>query len=411
MPRVKRKPSAASSLKMPKGFYLKKGIWYKRILKPDPETGVWQLRAESTSCKADQGQQAIDYINHRVEELEKTKRLRLAVDPGKVTMNQLFDDFLAAVPHDPTRKNYEGVMKAHVRPFFGHRLAAEITVEDCREYRAHRRKLGIKDTTINRDLSKVSKSFKIAMKLGKIHHMPPGGCDFHKRPETENTRRVRLPDRYYAFFRDHLHPALKCAFVMGYNIGRRLRELLRLRWDRVDFEERCVYFEATKFGTGKAPLMGEMESALREQKAIRDESYPNCPYVFFWFDYRFDKNGEQIQRFDAFWRQAVTALAEKMKSDGLEPIDLHFHDLRRSAHFQMRKAGIDSQTRRDIMGHESTSMDDRYTMIDDEALDDARRKMEVFQKERGLLIKDPATHLEELRAEIQRLEAELKHLQ
>jgi hypothetical protein len=36
---------------------------------------------------------AIDYI----EALEKTKRLRLAVDLGKVTMNQLFDDFLASV--------------------------------------------------------------------------------------------------------------------------------------------------------------------------------------------------------------------------------------------------------------------------------------------------------------------------
>jgi integrase len=87
-----------------------------------------------------------------------------------------------------------------------------------------------------------------------------------------------------------------------------------------------------------------------------------------------------MQRFDAFWRQAVTALGEKMKADGLEPNKLHFHDLRRSAHFQMRKAGIDSQTRRDIMGHESTSMDDRYTMIDDEALDDARRKMKCSKR-------------------------------
>jgi hypothetical protein len=40
---------------------------------------------------------------------------------------------------------------------------------------------------------------------------------------------------------------------------------------------------------------------------------------------------------------------------------------------QMRKAGVESQTQRDIMGHESTSMDDRYTMIDDEALEDARQ--------------------------------------
>jgi hypothetical protein len=30
------------------------------------------------------------------------------------------------------------------------------------------------------------------------------------------------------------------------------------------------------------------------------------------------------------------------------------------------------------MGHETTSMDDRYTMIDDEALEEARRKMDLF---------------------------------
>ncbi len=59
------------------------------------------------------------------------------------------------------------------------------------------------------------------------------------------------------------------------------------------------------------------------------------------------------------------------------------------------------------MGHKSTSMDDRYTMTDDKALDDAWRKMEVFRKERGLLFKALAAHLEELRAEVQRLEAEL----
>ena len=52
---------------------------------------------------------------------------------------------------------------------------------------------------------------KIAMQLGKVSSMPPGGCDFWKKPEQQNTRRVRLPDRYYEFFRDALHPALKCA--------------------------------------------------------------------------------------------------------------------------------------------------------------------------------------------------------
>jgi hypothetical protein len=64
-----------------------------------------------------------------------------------------------------------------------------------------------------------------------------------------------------------------------------------------------------------------------------------------------EKNGERIARFDGLWEKAVSALVERMTADGLEPVELHFHDLRRSAHYQMRKAGIDAQTRRDIMGH------------------------------------------------------------
>jgi integrase len=235
--------------------------------------------------------------------------------------------------------------------------------------------------------------------------MPVGGCDFHKRPERENTRRVRLPDRYYGVFRDLLHPALRSLFVLAYNSGRRLSELLNLRWDRVDFEERCIYFESTKFGAGKAPFMGETETLLRRQRETRDRTCPDCMYVFFWFDYRIDKDGQRIARFDGLWSQAVAALGERMKHDGVDPADLHFHDLRRSAHYQMRKAGIDGQTRRDIMGHESTSMDDRYTMIDDEAVEDARRKMDAFQTGRGLIgATDAAKRIEELRAEIHRLE-------
>jgi len=404
MPRTKKNRGRFSVLKMPKGFYLKVGIWYKRIWKPDPISGIWGLRAESTHCKEADREGAIDYIERREAELERTRRAGSTIDPGKVTMNELFDDLLQSTPHEATRKNYEFVIDAHLRGFFGKMLAKEVTVKEGQAYRTLRRQLGIKDTTINRDLSKVSKAFRIALKLGKVHQMPPGGCDFHKRPETENTRRVRLPDRHYPFFRDALHPALKCLFVVGYNTGRRLSELLNLRWDRVDFEEKCTYFEATKFGSGKAPFLGEMESALRYQKLRRDKEYPECPYVFFWFDYRADKDGEQIRRFDGLWSVAVKALAGRLKTEGEEPIDLHFHDLRRSAHFQMRKAGIDGQTRRDIMGHETTSMDDRYTMIDDEALEEARRKMDLFQKSRGLIGDDSESRIDLLKAEIRRLE-------
>jgi hypothetical protein len=80
----------------------------------------------------------------------------------------------------------------------------------------------------------------------------------------------------------------------------------------------------------------------------------------------------------------------------------------------MRKAGIDGQTRRDIMGHESTSMDDRYTMIGDEDLRDAKEKMKTL----SLKLKptksadgnkpDLVEQIETLKAQLRLLEASVK---
>ena len=404
MPRTKRKPAADYS--RPKGYYRKRGIWYKRLYKPHAGTGLWGLWPESSKCKDLPAAKA--FFTHREEELEQSFRLGQSVDPGKIKVNELLDDLLESLDSEDTRKNYTQVVTAHVRPFFGHFLAADLSVEHCRAFRRLRRQKGIADTTINRDLSKISQAFKLGIKRGKIHSMPAGGCDFRKKPETENIREVRLPDKYYLFFRDALHPALRCFFVVDYNIGRRKSQLLKTEWTQVDFDEKCIYYPPTKKNSRrvKAPFFGEMGRYLREQRAIRDEHYPGCPFVFFWFDYRFDKDGKRIVRFDGLWKEAVQVLGKKMKEDGRDAIDLHIHDLRRSAHYQMRKAGVDSKTRRDIMGHRTGSMDDRYAIIDDEAIEDAVEKMRSFQRSRGLVSKvDPAAQIAALEARILRLRA------
>ena len=99
---------------------------------------------------------------------------------------------------------------------------------------------------------------------------------------------------------------------------------------------------------------------------------------------RSNKDGEPIRRFDTSWEHAVRELRGKMISEGVDSIKLNFHDLRRSAHHQMRMAGIDAHTRRAIMGHRTGSMDDRYAMIDDESFDDAKQKMEEYHQRKHL---------------------------
>src|SRR4051812_38185734 len=105
MPRPRKKlstPVVPST--MPKGFYLKKGYWYKRIHKPNPLTGRWELRPEATRCRVDAKADALRHIERREAELQKTYRLRSHVDPGKVTVSDLLDDYLASLSNEYTKK-------------------------------------------------------------------------------------------------------------------------------------------------------------------------------------------------------------------------------------------------------------------------------------------------------------------
>jgi integrase len=128
-----------------------------------------------------------------------------------------------------------------------------------------------------------------------------------------------------------------------------------------------------------------MEECLRKQWELRNKLYPECQWVFSWFDLRSDQDGQRIGKFDGLWQAAVEELNRKLKEDKRPPIDLHVHDLRRSARYQMRKAGIDPKTRRAFMGHKSNSMDDRYTIMDDEAFDVAIKKINDYQQQRGMM--------------------------
>ncbi len=154
-------------------------------------------------------------------------------------------------------------------------------------------------------------------------------------------------------------------FVCGYHVSTRKGELLKIKWPMVDLEEGLIELEPrnTKNREGRyLPIYGDMAAVLRKQKQLRDAEYPDAEFVFFW--HRKDVTighggartipGAPLKKFYKSWDDAVTRVGFP---------DFLFHDLRRSAQRNMRKAGIDQSIRKKISGHKTDLMERRYNIL------------------------------------------------
>ena len=143
---------------------------------------------------------------------------------------------------------------------------------------------------------------------------------------------------------------LQPVFVVGYHVGNRLGELLRLKWPQVDLEHSQIVLSPgnTKNKKGRTlPIYGDMRECLLMAKEIRDARFPNCPWVF-------HHDGSPIVDFRKAWKSAC----QRAGAPGLL-----FHDLRRSAVRNMRLAGIAENVAMEISGHRSRSVFDRYNIV------------------------------------------------
>ncbi len=283
-------------------------------------------------------------------------------DPAaeKITCGELLDDLLEYAETNikpSTARIWKLVIEANVRPFFGLLRAAILTTEKLKDYRRRRLAQGRSEATCNRELSILRTALNRGRKCTppKVTALPY----FPMTPET-NSRQGFLTDEQYQKLRDALPDHLKPLFVAGYFTGVRIGELLAITWSQVDWDQGFITLNAaeTKGGHSRAvPILdGDMRSWLSWS---RDHSEGN-PHVF-------HNEGDDIRDFRGAWRIAC-------KCAGVP--ELNFHDLRRTAVRNMRRAGVAQVVRMRITGHRTDSMERRYNIVDIEDIRSAKELME-----------------------------------
>ena len=119
------------------------------------------------------------------------------------------------------------------------------------------------------------------------------------------------------------------------------------------------------------PLAPDLYEVLKMQKSIRDERYPNCPWVFF-------RGGEQILDFRGGWEEACKA-AGLWNAETGKPTKL-FHDLRRTGVRNLVRAGVPEAVAMRISGHKTRSIFERYNIVTEADLKSAAQRLGAYIK-------------------------------
>lgn len=278
----------------------------------------------------------------------------------KITCNELLDDLLEygkANAKPSTVQIWELIINANIRPFFGHLKAAALTTEKLKDYRRKRLAEGRREATCNRELS----TLRLALNRGRKCTPPKViAVPYFPMVAETNVRQGFLTDEQYERLRDALPDYLKPLFVTGYFTGVRLGELLAIEWDQVDWEQGFITLKAEETKGGRTRAVPILDGDMRSRLVWSRDRAEGSARVF-------HHDGEPIRVFRGAWRTAC-------KLAGVP--DLKFHDLRRTAVRNMRRAGVPQVVRMRITGHRTDSMERRYNIVDVEDIKSAKELMQ-----------------------------------
>jgi integrase len=224
---------------------------------------------------------------------------------------------------------------------------------DVRKYISKRKQEGAAAGTINREIGLLSSAVNYANReWGWNLHNPASMC---KQREPEGRVRWLTKAEAISLLRAAGQDKRSCHLVdfirLALNTGCRKGELLGLEWRRVDLKAELIYLEAHHTKNGKrrsVPLNSSARQAILSRAKFRATHCPASAWVFA------HEDGVRIKDMK---RSFTTAC----RNAGIE--DFRIHDLRHTCAAWLVTAGVPLTEVRDLLGHSSVKMTERYAHL------------------------------------------------
>ena len=375
-------------------IYLQKGssIWWVKYYRNG------KAYRETTHTQ-DEGR-AKDFLKQRLAEI--TTGNFVGPRTERIRVDELAEDFLRdyRINGRKSLPDAKARWRLHIQPFFGNVRASEVSSDLVARYVDSRQQAGAENATINRELACLKRMYHLGQRMTppKVQRVPV----FPKLKE-DNIRTGFLEDAaYFRLVNDSPELWFRLLLELGRTYGWRRGELLRMRVREVDLLAKTLRLEpgTTKNRDGREVTMTEgiylLMSGLISGKKADD-------FVFT------RQDGTPVRDFRKTWwaaciragvgkvvcskcsRSTTTKKCDVCDSDNLKYEGLIFHDLRRTAARNLRRAGVAEGVIQKIGGWRTRSVFERYAIVTQTDIKDAMRMLESNQNGHSFGHSEPET--------------------
>ena len=269
----------------------------------------------------------------------------------RTPLPEAIKQFLAAMKHRNVSWVYDEIMLRKFSEWAEiDTVLQEVDRPMIERFQTHLLAKGLSKSRVNRYIASLKSFFYRHLEWGNVQKNPAKGVKMF--PEAMRVRYLELGQ--IELLVDHCSERLKPIVLVALLTGLRKGDILKLRWNDIDIENRKVHLLQ---GKTKNPLVVSMSEALVSVlKAI--PVYLDSPHVF-------NDDGKRLTRFG--WLRADFIKA--VEAAGIK--DFTFHDLRHTFATHQRFLGKDITVIKELLGHRTTKMTERYAHIRPDELKEA----------------------------------------
>ncbi len=302
-------------------------------------------------------------IEKKRKEEERAEKLRK--EKEAITFKEFFDDTYypnaKANKKEYTYKREDALFRLWIAPVVGNKPFKDISPFDLEKIKKSMNSKKQSPRSIQYALALIRQIFNYA-KIMKIYHGDS---------PTKNVKAPKIDNKRHKFLShdeaDKLLKALKMKSEQLYEIslvslhcGLRAKEIFSLKWGDVDLERRQILIKDTKNNSNRVAYM---TNDLVEMFSNKERKKPN-ELVFP------DRNKKEIMKISNVFPKTVKDL--KLNEGIVDPRDkVVFHSLRHTYASWMVENGTDLYTVKQLLGHKTLAMTERYSHVRNETLQKA----------------------------------------